>query len=76
MSTLILFCLTMGVAAAIVLTIGLFLHSILNEISDDSARYSLYRCEKYQDQRLRIALTGLATIAVIVLLTVVLAWIL
>lgn len=76
MKTLILLCLTMGVAVATVLTIGLFMRNVFNEVSDDAARYSPHRREDYQDQRLCIALYGLITILLIVVLTVALAWIL
>lgn len=76
MKTLILLCLTMGVAAAAVLTVGLFMRNVFDEVSDDAARHSPHRREDYQDQRLRIALFGLTTILVIILLTAVVAWIL
>lgn len=68
--------LALGVVAAAVLTIVLYMRIVFREINDDSARYSRLRREDYQAQQLRIALTGLATIVVIVLITVVLAWIL
>ena len=69
--------LALGVVAAAVLTIVLYMMRIVfREINDDSARYSRLRREDYQAQQLRVALTGLATIVVIVLITVVLAWIL
>lgn len=68
--------LALGVVAAAVLTIVLYMRIVFREINDDSARYSRLRREDYQAQQLRVALTGLATIVVIVLITVVLAWIL
>lgn len=76
MKTLILLCLTMGVAAATVLTVGLYLRNVFDEIGDDAARYSHHRRGDYQVQRLRIVLYGLATVAMIVALTVAIAWIL
>lgn len=39
MKTLILLCLTMGVAVATVLTVGLFMRNVFEEVSDDAARY-------------------------------------
>ncbi len=76
-TTLIVFSsLALGVVAAAVLTIVLYMRIVFREINDDSARYSRLRREDYQAQQLRVALTGLATIVVIVLITVVLAWIL
>ena len=76
MKTLILLCLTMGVAVATVLTIGLFMRNVFDEVSDDAARYSPHRREDYQAQRLRIALFGLVTILLFVVLTAGVAWIL
>lgn len=76
-TTLIVFSsLALGVVAAAVLTIVLYMRIVFREINDDSARYSRLRHEDYQAQQLRVALTGLATIVVIVLITAVLAWIL
>lgn len=76
-TTLIVFSsLALGVVASVVLTIVLYMRIVFREINDDSARYSRLRREDYQAQQLRVALTGLATIVVIVLITVVLAWIL
>lgn len=76
-TTLIVFSsLALGVVAAAVLTIVLYMRIVFREINDDSARYSRLRREDYQAQQLCVALTGLATIVVIVLITVVLAWIL
>lgn len=76
-TTLIVFSsLALGVVTAAVLTIVLYMRIVFREINDDSARYSRLRREDYQAQQLRVALTGLATIVVIVLITVVLAWIL
>lgn len=76
-TTLIVFSsLALGVVAAAVLTVVLYMRIVFREINDDSARYSRLRREDYQAQQLRVALTGLATIVVIVLITVVLAWIL
>ena len=68
--------LALGVVAAAVLTIVLYMRIVFREINDDSARYSRLRREDYQAQQLRVALTGLTTIVVIVLITVILAWIL
>lgn len=76
MKTLILLCLTMGVAVATVLTIGLYLRNVFDEVSDDATRYSHHRREDYQAQRLRIALFGLLTILTFVVLTAGVAWIL
>lgn len=76
-TTLIVFSsLALGVVAAAVLTVVLYMRIVFREINDDSARYSRLRREDYQAQQLRVALTGLSTIVVIVLITVVLAWIL
>lgn len=76
-TTLIVFSiLALGVVAAAVLTIVLYMRIVFREINDDSARYSRLRREDYQAQQLRVALTGLATIVVLVLATAVLAWIL
>lgn len=76
MKTLILLFLTMGVSVATVLTIGLFMRNVFDEVSDDATRYSPHRREDYQAQRLRISLFGLATILTFVVLTAGVAWIL
>lgn len=76
MKTLILLCLALGVVVATILTIGLFIRNVFDEVNDDAARYSPHRREDYQAQRLRIALFGLLTILTFVVLTAVLAWIL
>ena len=65
--------LTLGVMATIGLMLFLFVRSISKEVSEESSRY---RREDYRSQRLRTALAGLATIAMIVLLTAVLTWLL
>ncbi len=65
--------LALGVVATTGLMLFLFVRSILKEVYEESSRY---RREDYQDQRLRTALAGLATIVVLVLATAVLAWIL
>lgn len=76
-TTLIVFSiLALGVVAAGVLTVVLYMRIVFREINDDSARYSRLRREDYQAQQLRVALTGLSTIVVIVLLTAVLTWLL
>lgn len=67
--------LALGVVVIVALMIVLYLHSVFKEVTDDSTRYSPHRREQYQDQRLRTALYGLASILVIVLLTP-LIWIL
>lgn len=73
---IVLSSLALGVVAAVVLTIVLYMRIVFKEINDDTARHSHLRREDYQDQRLQVALTGLATITVIVLITAVLACIL
>lgn len=67
--------LALGVVVIVALMIVLYLHSVFKEVTDDSTRYSPHRREQYQDQRLRTALYGLASILVLVLLTP-LIWIL
>ena len=65
-TTLIVFSsLALGVVAAAVLTIVLYMRIVFREINDDSARYSRLRREDYQAQQLRVALTGLATICLL-----------
>lgn len=76
MKTLILLCLALGVVVATILTIGLFMRTVFDEVSDDAARYSPHRREDYQAQRLRISLFGLLTILTFVVLTAGVAWIL
>ena len=67
--------LALGVVVIVALMILLYLHSVFKEVTDDSTRYSPHRREQYQDQRLRTALYGLASILVLILLTP-LIWIL
>lgn len=67
--------LALGVVVIVALMIVLYLHSVFKEVTDDSTRYSPHRREQYQDQRLRTALYGLASILVLILLTP-LIWIL
>lgn len=66
----------LGVVVIGVLMIVLYMRSVFEEVTDESARYSPHRREDYQAQRLRTALYGLASILVLVLLTPVLIWIL
>ena len=68
--------LALGVVVIVALMIVLYLHSVFKEVTDESTRYSPHRREQYQDQRLRTALYGLASILILVLLTPVLIWIL
>ena len=72
---LFLSALALGVVVIVALMIVLYLHSVFKEVTDESTRYSPHRREQYQDQRLRTALYGLASILVLVLLTP-LIWIL
>lgn len=65
--------LALGVLAVTGLMLFLFARSIHKEVSEESSRY---RREDYRSQRLRTALAGLATIAMIVLVTAVLTWLL
>jgi len=66
----------LGVVVIAVMMVVLFIRNVLDEVSDESTRYSRLRREEYQDQRLNVALRGLAFILVLVLLTPVLYWIL
>jgi len=66
----------LGVVVVGVMMVVLYVHNVLEEINDESTRHSRYRREEYQDQRLHVALRGLALILALVLLTPVLYWIL
>lgn len=66
----------LGVVVIAVMMVVLFIRSVLDEVSDESTRYSRLRREEYQDQRLNVVLRGLAFILVFVVLTPVLYWIL
>lgn len=48
----------LGVVVVGVMMVVLFIRNVLDEVSDESTRYSRLRREEYQDQRLNVALRG------------------
>lgn len=48
----------LGVVVVGVMVVVLYIRNVLDEVSDESTRYSRLLREEYQDQRLNVALRG------------------
>lgn len=74
--TLIMGALALIAAAIFLVPVGIFIHNIFQEASDESAEHSRTRREEYQSARLRIILMGFVTLLVFVGFTAILPMVL
>lgn len=74
--TLILGAIALIAAVIFLVPVGMYLHNIFQEASDESAEHSRTRREEYQSARLRIILMGFATLLVFVGFTAILPMVL
>ena len=70
-NTLIMGALALVAVVIFIVPVGMYIHNIFQEVSDESAEHSRARREEYASARLRIILMGLVTMLVFVGFTVV-----
>lgn len=71
--TMILGTLALVATVIFIVPVGMYLHSIFQEVTDESAEHSSIRREEYRSARLRIILMGFVSMIVFVGFTVALA---
>lgn len=69
--TLIMGALALVAVVIFIVPVGMYIHNIFQEVSDESAEHSRARREEYESARLRIVLMGFVTMLVFVGFTVV-----